>query len=200
MHKDRVAEFLLESVTTRERSAPTLGDLRESAATRGEVWFWANVLGTTASLLWRAMVADKRRMLGLALRAWLLSLAVGAAVTIAGIFIVGLVLGLTASNGSIGFGFTITSLLPILIGSMAITQFFVGRWIARRAPGRELPACLAIAILQWALGWAVPIALTLATHNTDWLVGALESSCFLLTDVFCFLGALSVRRRGRART
>ncbi len=99
MHKDRIAEFLLESVTTHERAASTLGDLRETAATRGEVWFWANVLGTAASLLWRAMLADKRRMLGLALRAWLLSLALSAASTIVGLFIVGLVLVLN-NNGS----------------------------------------------------------------------------------------------------
>jgi hypothetical protein len=80
---------------------------------------------------------------------------------------------------------------------MAITQFFIGRWIARRTPGRELPACLAIAILQSGLGWAAPIVLALATRDTAWLVRALESSWFLFTDPFCFLGALSVRRRVR---
>jgi hypothetical protein len=35
MHKDRIAEWLLESVTTRERAASTVGDLRETAAARG---------------------------------------------------------------------------------------------------------------------------------------------------------------------
>jgi hypothetical protein len=39
MHKDRIAEFLLESVTTPERAVSTLGDLRETAAARGEAWF-----------------------------------------------------------------------------------------------------------------------------------------------------------------
>jgi len=196
MYRDRIAEFLLESVTTRERAATTLGDHRESAATRGEVWFWSNVLGTTASLLWRTMVADKRRMLGLALRAWFLSLVVGAAVTIAGIFIVGMVVGL---DRPVHVGFTIASLVPVLFGSLAITQFLVGRWIAKRAPGRELPACLAIAILQSAVSWAVPFALMSVSHHIDWRVLALESSRFLLTDVFCFLGALSVRRRATNR-
>src|SRR5580698_146898 len=111
MHNDRIAEWLLESVTTPERAASTVGDLREIAATRGEVWFWANVLGTTASLLWRAMVADKRRTLGLAIRAWLLSLVMGTAVTIVCIFIIFLSLGLTLENRS---GWSPISLLPII--------------------------------------------------------------------------------------
>ena len=53
MHKDRIAEWLLESVTTSENAATTVGDLREIAGTRGEVWFWWSVLGTSTSLLWQ---------------------------------------------------------------------------------------------------------------------------------------------------
>jgi hypothetical protein len=195
MHNDRIAEFLLESVTTRERAASTLGDLRETAATRSEAWFWSCVLGTTVSLLWRAMVADPRRMLGLALRAWLLALAMGATLTIVDIFFVGWVIGFTQDAGEGSVGFTVFSLFPALLCSMAITQFFVGRWIAKRAPGRELPACVAFVIVQLVASCAVQVALMLARHDKSWLVLARDSSRFILTDVFCFLGALSVRRR-----
>ncbi len=80
---------------------------------------------------------------------------------------------------------------------MAITQFFVGRWIARRAPGHELSAWLALAMVQWVVTWAVALAFTLVTRDTAWMVHALERSKFQFTDVFSFLGALSVRRRVR---
>jgi len=119
----------------------------------------------------------------------------GALVTLAGIFLVGLVVGLSQDAGAGAVGWTVLSLFPTLLCSAAIAQFFAGRWIARRAPGRELPACLALAMLQLVVAWAVPVALALATHDKQWLVSALESLWFQLTVVFCFLGALLVRRR-----
>jgi hypothetical protein len=77
----RIAEWLLESVTTRERAASTVGDLRETAATRGEAWFWASVLGAAGALLWRGMVAEPRRMLGLAFRGLLMTFVVQLGIT-----------------------------------------------------------------------------------------------------------------------
>ena len=70
----RIAEWVLELVTAHERAASTVGDLRESAATRGEAWFWSSVLRTMGSLLWRGIIAEPRMMLWLALRAWLVGL------------------------------------------------------------------------------------------------------------------------------
>ena len=54
MRDDRIAEILLEAVTRRERAASIVGDLRETSATRGEMWFWAGTVRAAFSLLWRA--------------------------------------------------------------------------------------------------------------------------------------------------
>jgi len=202
MRKDRIAEWLLESVTTRERAASTVGDLRETAATRGEAWFWWSVLGTTVSLLWRGMVADPRRVLGLAFRAWLVSLCLAAAVAFADVFVGGLLLGAMAlRNSTGGFGtvsgwLSDSEMVPAVTASMMLCQFLVGRWIARRAPGREMSACMAFTILQWILAWVVALVLTLAARNMALAVSRI-GGWWLLTNLFCFLGALSVRRRAR---
>ena len=73
---------------------------------------------------------------------------------------------------------------------MALSQFPMGRWIARRAPGRELSACLALAILLGALAGSLALMLAVITGTRV----AMDAS-FLLVEFFCFLGAWSVRRR-----
>jgi hypothetical protein len=196
MRKDRFAEWLLELVTTRERAAPAVGDLREMAASRGEVWFWWNVCGAAVSQLWSVLAADPRRMIGLAFRGWMVSLGLGAFVTVAGVFVAGVIFGATTSHTS-GVGFTALSVVPPFIFFMAVSQFLVGRWIGRRAPGRELPACLTFAILQAAMLAIATLGPNFGTYDSGESHLVIERAWFLLTDVSCFLGAFSVRRRAR---
>jgi hypothetical protein len=198
MHKDRIAEWLLESVTTREGAATTVGDLREIAATRGEAWFWRSVLTTSTSLLWQEVADHPRRMLSLALRGWLVSVGYGLLAVLLTVFLVGVLAGaltLRGNNAAIPGAF----LAPIGEGLFLLTQFLTGRWIARRAPGSELPACLAFALLQ-ALLAAIAIFGPVVGFQSDARVHhTLDSTWFFLTYPFCFLGALTVRRR-RVRT
>ena len=49
MPKYRIAEWLLVLVTSRERAVSIVGDMMESAATQGSVWFWSSLLPATAS-------------------------------------------------------------------------------------------------------------------------------------------------------
>jgi hypothetical protein len=93
MHRDRIAEWLLSQVTSRERAVSTVGDLMESAATRGAGWFWSSVVRTTGSLLWRGFADAPGPMLGLALRAWLLGLALLLA-SLFGIVVLSVAIGL----------------------------------------------------------------------------------------------------------
>ena len=191
MRKDRIAEWLLESVTTHERAASTVGDLMESAATRGDGWFWSSVLRTVASLMWRGVAADPRGMLGLAFRGWLLATVSQIALVLLllfGLFEIGV--RMLVSNGSTGLGAIAGGVTTVMIGiiafgSMFLVQYWVGRWVARRAPNREMSACLALTILQVILALAIAVALRQS------IPASLLSSIAIIP---CFFGALSVRR------
>ena len=139
MHKDRIAEWVLALVTSRERAASTVGDLMEGAATRGGRWFWSSVLRTTASLLWDGFAADPGKMLGLAFRGWLLGLVLLFACFLGTVLLFGIpylivvvwIIGSRALPGGLA-RFLIEA---AGFGGAMLCQFQVGRWIARRAPG-----------------------------------------------------------------
>ena len=200
MHKDRIAEWLLSQVTTRERAVSTVGDLTESAATHGAGWFWSNVARTLASLLWRGFGDAPGPMMGLALRAWLLSLALLLAallcLVVLGAFF-GLVYATLASASGSGLGaFAGGGVLvwvakAVGLAVAVLCQFQVGRWLARRAPGREFSAWLALIMLQWIPAAVIGMGVALSTRNSGWL----PSPLYLLLDLPCLAGALWVRRR-----
>jgi hypothetical protein len=142
MHSTNIAEWLLALVTTRDRAASTIGDLTE-AADRGAVWFWSAVLRTATSLLWREIVERPARLTGLAFLG--LAVYIGIDLLFAGLS--GVAFGLTAmatghSAHLDSVGWKLWFALPVLVGSV-----FVGRMLARWAPGRELAACVVYAIL-----------------------------------------------------
>jgi hypothetical protein len=138
-----IAESILGVVTSRDRAASTVGDLIEGAATRGTVWFWSGVLRTAASLLWRDIVEQSARFTGLALIG--LAVYIGIDLIFAGLSGVAF-FGTAMASGhplhleSIGWRLWFTA--PVLVSSL-----FVGRMLARWAPGRELAACVVYAIL-----------------------------------------------------
>jgi hypothetical protein len=138
-----IAESILGVVTSRDRAASTVGDLIEGAATRGTVWFWSGVLRTAASLLWRDIVEQSARFTGLALIG--LAVYIGIDLIFAGLSGVAF-FGTAMASGhplhleSIGWRLWFTA--PVLVSSL-----FVGRILARWAPGRELAACVVYAIL-----------------------------------------------------
>ena len=189
------AEWLLRSVTTRELAASTVSNYRQASKTRGGPRFWGRVWGAAAKLLWRGMASEKRYMAGMAFQGLLASFVVQLFVMIM-LFAISAVhtlltansAGLGGTSGGVQFNGPWTSGWGAECLSMA-GEFFVGRWIARRAPGRELPACLALAVLRLTLA-----ALLMLIVGADWSGNV---SGVLLTDMFCFFGALTVRHRAR---
>jgi hypothetical protein len=75
-----------------------------------------------------------------------------------------------------------------------VISLLAGRWIARRAPGRELAACFALAVVGTALGLALPAAIRHSGVNSDVHFDALGWAAGLLPLV---AGAMWVRRRPR---
>jgi hypothetical protein len=142
MHSIHIAEYILGLVTSRDRAASTVGDLVEGAATRGAAWFWSGILRTAASLLWRGVAENPVRVTGVAFTG--LAVDVATSLLLAGLsgvaFFVAARSGHPAQLSSIWWiiGLDAPALLMLLL---------IGRMLARWAPGRELSACLAYAIL-----------------------------------------------------
>src|SRR5688572_21720826 len=123
MFKVDVAEWILSMTTTPERAAAAAGDLMQESHTRGSLWFWANLLKTTASLVWRAWAAEPFYLTGLALRAFLLQAALMLAVSVVWGVLIGVALVLSgkgpevrASGDMVGFDVyaTVSGTWPIL--------------------------------------------------------------------------------------
>jgi hypothetical protein len=158
MRSLHIAEWILGLVTSRDRAASTVGDLVEAAATRGGGWFWSGVFRTAASLLWRDVAEHPARMTGLAVG--------GLAVEI-GLSVLALVLAGVAGSAagilggwsgppatSVGWRLFLKLVVDVPIW---VTPFVIGRILARWAPGRELAACLAYAILGSAFNIVIMV-------------------------------------------
>jgi hypothetical protein len=149
MRSIHIAEWILRLVTSRDRAASTAGDLLEEAATRNLVWFWSGVLRTAASLLWRDVAESPARIAGVAF--------IGLAVEVVTSMLVGGLSGVVF--------FVATGRQQIQLGSIwwtiglgaqrLVMSLLIGRMLARWAPGRELAACLAYAILGLILSFIV---------------------------------------------
>lgn len=135
-----MAEWILGLVTSRDRAASTVGDLAEEAP-RSVFRFWSVILRIAGAHLWRGIAEEPARMMRVAM----LGLAVDAALSLLVAGLSGVVFFIEAWNGHS---------LPVnsiwwTMGLYAATlplQVWVGRMLARWAPGRELSACLAYGI------------------------------------------------------
>jgi hypothetical protein len=143
MHSDHIAEWILSLVTSRDRAASIAGDLTEGAAARGAVWFWTGVLRTAASLLWRGLAERPARVAGVAAASLAISVALW--LLVAGLSVVALVAAHIKSGHPVevvSIGYSIWFFVPALL-----IPLLTGRLLARWAPGREMSACLAYAII-----------------------------------------------------
>ena len=196
MRKDRIAEWLLVLVTSRERAASIVGDMMESAATHS-VWFWSSVLRTTASLLWRGFAASPRGMLVLAFRGWLMGLLLAFGVFVCIAVGIGLYPRLPLAESTAVLSRAVYA--ADLVG-LTLCQFLVGRWIARLAPGRELSAWLALMIMEEILNLMLSIVPLTFGHRfpiEDWSWRSLTWT-FAWMDLPCLAGTIWVRRRAVA--
>ena len=168
---------------------------------------------TALSLLWRDFTADPANLTGLAFRGLLLGL----------ILLVGFLVCLILFSGPFGFvaalwimakGPQNLAVIPEgvnawtgkLIGwSVVIAfQFQVVRWISRRAPDRELAACLALIILEEIIGIPIGIGVALAQGEsvqlTDQILGlTVYQVPYLIPNLPLFAGAVWVRRHAVGR-
>jgi hypothetical protein len=156
MRKAHVAELILSLFTTRERAAATVGDLMEGLPTPGVFWFWSSALRTALSLLWGALKAEPAFMAGLGFRGLMLNLSLWLAFVIclvlcSSIFSVGLGAVSLASNEPakrLAGGVAEWAIRLAGIGATFTIQLKTGGWLARRAPGREVAACIAFLVIQ----------------------------------------------------
>jgi len=128
------AEWILSLVS--DNAASTVGDLVEEASSRGALWFWASVLRTAGSHVWRDLSASPWRMVGLAF--WGLAASVLAGVGLAMPLLLAN-LNLRDSNWQI----------PLVNVVICTAGPLLGGWsVARRSNGRELPAAFAVSALD----------------------------------------------------
>lgn len=162
MRSIRIAEELLALVTSRERAASTVGDLAETAVIRGAVWFWFSVFHTAASLVLREITGHPVRVTGLALA--------GAAID----FAIGL---LFAGVSGVVFFFLANVLrfpgwdIWVPAGTL-ITSVFIGRFLARLAPGREMAVCLVYVVLAPFFSLIVDFPMGFGLSGAAWMLFA----------------------------
>ena len=211
MRRDRMAERILGLFTSPERAAAVTGDLMEDARASGTVWFWGCVARTAFSMLGRDLADVPLFMAGLAFRgavfALCLSLLWGLA-TIAGVAVFAIVwVQVRPAWLSVTGGLQYLSQIVALAG-IGWVQYRTGRWMARRAGGREIAACAAYLLFGLAIGIAVGL-------TEPWWAPAVESFArnfhpqpqpqavpaawttldTVVSYVAIFAGAIGVRRR-----
>jgi hypothetical protein len=219
MDKHRIAEKFLSSVMPTDRAASAVGDFSEVA---DDSWsFWISITRTFASHVWHDLAENPAAMIGLSLRSLVYSNVLTLLVPLvflgmALILIAPIVIGISAmfpspahpaSPSPHHYDSVITTLsYSAGLAWTLFAGFQTGRWIARRAPGREIAACIAGCFVQWLifalvgfgvmLEWGAQIERYLQTHSTN------ASSSALLDLPLCFLcttsilaGALQVRSR-----
>jgi hypothetical protein len=178
MRRDQIAELILSLFTSPERAASIIGDLEEDAPARGNFWFWECVARTVFSLLRHDLTAEPLFLLGLAVRGTLFSLrlvALWSVLILLGIVVVAaVVVQIKAAAGpapSWVHGQAVMDSAGYLLGltAMVMIEFRVGQWLARRARGREMAACLAYLAFGYVL-WSVTAAILYA-----WFAPAIEN-------------------------
>jgi hypothetical protein len=212
MRSARIAEWILSQVLPPDRAGSTVGDWLEDATERGRLWFWSCVLRTVFSRIWSDFAESPGFMVGLALRSWLYYfwLIVGTYFgLILGVFIIMVPVALLAFLADqIHWRPSWTfhppaKILEALIGQIWIgwCEFKTGRWMARRAPGREFAAgilaYIAPMIFFFPLGllathfWGAEINRFVASHPDN--PGSLPS--LLPSEIFLFAGILWSRHK-----
>ena len=141
MRKTDAAEAILSLTTSRDHAASIAGDLVQQAPLKGTIWFWGSLVGTTASLTWKAFTEAPLRITGLGLVGLLVQIFYMILIEVP---LVLLRLGLAmkrltvAREPTAGFETTVNSPAWEYTLVFLFVSFLIGRWVARRAPGKEL--------------------------------------------------------------
>jgi hypothetical protein len=199
MRKVDVAEWILSFTTTPERAASTAGDLMEDSVSRGSAWFWWSLIRTTASQVWNALTLAPLQMARFGFVAVLIQ-----AILVPPIAFVGIVGGLGLSflldvKGSQNS--TVILAEGFATVGYAVSHLLIGRWLGRRAPGREFAAFNAFILMMRvvviagfaAIAWANRTPL----HPVDMLMGLLSPVEYFFQMACLLAGAAWARRAGR---
>ncbi len=195
MRNTQVAEWILSLVTSPERAASTVGDLMESASTRAG--FWLGVLRTALSLLWGEFAAEPATMMGLAFRGALLETVILVAFVICAAFVGGFLGGVLYLTGSAPDPNPVIRTVGWILAYATaglLVPFQIGRWLARRAPGRELAPVVALTVLQSAITLALGLL-----GPVDVLQIILGVTAYQVFQIPVFVGAALIRRQRLSR-
>jgi len=173
MRNAHVAQWMLSLVTTPDRAASTVGDLLEDPATGGPIRFWGSIAFTVVALLCGELAASPWRMARLAVYGIILQF-----LSLFVLILIVLVASLVIGSGARSYAPPIdasTSTGAITLALFGVlSQFQVGRMLAKRSPGTELAACMATTIF----GYAVPIVIFLAMQELAVLPAGQMSTVF----------------------
>jgi hypothetical protein len=88
---------------------------------------------------------------------------------------------------------TQTAAAAVLWVATSILQFFVGRWLGRHSPGRELAACLAYLVVERVLNVTLLFFVPLSTAAYTSLDLSLAVTTYVVSTMFLFAGAATAR-------
>lgn len=146
MDKARVAEWALGPAVGPPQAAGVVGDLLETGAERGAVWFWSSVARTAAGAVWGDLRSQPFFYLGLALRGAVLLCAVLVSVWQARVMAFDFVRA-SLSHSSFLVRHPKEWLWPAVRAASLLGTAYAGRWVARRSLGRPAAVCLAMAFV-----------------------------------------------------
>jgi len=199
MRSTRVAEWILAQVTSRERAEAVIGDLLEKVPAHGQLWFWWSVVTTAVALVWRDVAANPMRMLGLAVVALLLQYVLLIPLFVVTWFSFAMIAAVMRRPEfpppQLTFWTSHPTVAAVIIWCvMALIQFYVGRWLARRSRDHELAPCVAYSIvgLTFNLAWLLSGAQPGVLHTLRTIA---LTPLFVLWDLPIYAGAVSVRRK-----
>ena len=187
MRRDVAAEWILRLVMSRERAAAVAGDLLEDSAGRDSSWFWISMAGTIASTVWRDAQTHAWQLAGVSAAGFFFQMILSVGANLAAWLVwtsvhfvrdhTGLELLLPGASLPLSVPVWVTIFYLRLL-----VPFEVGRWVARRAPGRELSSGLVMMLL-----WPLLASLTKSPYEFAWV------------SQFALLGAICERWRTSRR-
>jgi len=190
---------MLSQVTTPQRAEAIIGDLLEKVPVRGALWFWWSVGTTAAALVWHDVTANPLRTLGLGLIGFVLVFALFSLLVLLALVAFVAVIGLVDQQRlaglaqSVGHGWLRSAVSLASWCVLAMAQFQVGRWLARRSPDHELAPCVAFTLV----GLTVSLALAIASPQPalQAIRDAMSAALLVVLDLPLYAGAVSVRRK-----
>jgi len=187
MHKDRIAEWILGLVTTPERAASTVGDLTESAAHHGGLWFWSHVLRTAGAMMWQTFIANPGTFLKVgflgSLRAYILANLAQLAAVFGFMIIAGVGHAIFGPPGPLRWpniirGWVLWLYYLAIFAAPVLAMHRAGQWAARKVPGAEVTAGLVVLAALLVFGTAASFAIVALDRHGLQETGSLRQIWF----------------------